>query len=124
MRVEGKIIKVLSGAAILCVCYGGCSKPPGDIPGIPKDHPANQFYFHAAGSMLSDNACRKSQGNPDIPMGEILQGKKYTKLADLAPGVCRFRENATGKIRLGVSYMKWEAFLQMPKLCSWEEKQK
>lgn len=92
-----------------------------EIPGIAKDHPANKFYAQASYSVLTDKTCKENQGNPNIPMGEVAKGEKYGKNADLAPGVFRFREKATGKTFLGVSYLQWEMFLQFPKLCSWEE---
>ncbi len=104
------------------VFMAGCAPSPKDIPGIDKNHPANQFYFRAYSFMVNDKFCKDCHGATHIPMGEIPKGEKYTKIADLAPGVFRFLEKATGKTYLGVSYLKWEGFLQFPKLCVWEEK--
>ena len=55
-------------------------------------------------------------------MGEIAKGERYRKTEELAPGVFRFVETATGKNYLGVSYMKRTGFLQLPQACVWEEK--
>jgi hypothetical protein len=110
--------------SLICILISGCAPAPKDIPGIAKDHPANKFYYRAYGSVISDKNCRECQGNPNIPMGEIPKGEKYIKTEDLAPGVFRFREKANGKTYLGVSYLKWEGFLQFPKLCAWEDKRK
>ncbi|HNX68220.1 MAG TPA: hypothetical protein PKI45_01885 [Candidatus Omnitrophota bacterium] len=71
--------------------------------------------------MLSDRVCLDDQGNPKIPIGKIEQGEGYTKISQLIPGVFRFRENATGKQYLGVSYLQYSGFLQVPKACVWEE---
>ncbi len=107
---------------ILALSIGlvGCSSPP-PIPGIPGDHAANEFYRHASHSLLSDKSCRKYGGNPDIPMGEIVKGERYLKTQELAPGVFRFTETATGQGYLAVSYMKRSGFLQIPQACVWEE---
>ena len=106
----------------LGILIAGCSAPPGQIPNIPKDHPANKFYQAAQTGMLSDRVCRDNEGDPAIPAGEVKVGERYTKLEELAPGVLRFRENATGKQYLGVSFLQYSGFLQIPKICSWEEK--
>lgn len=106
----------------LCVFFCGCSVPPAQIPGIPKDHPANKFYFAAQQGMLSDRVCRDHQGDPTIPIGKIEKGEGYAKVKDLMAGVSTFREHATGKQYLGVSFLQYSGFLQIPKVCVWEEK--
>jgi hypothetical protein len=101
----------------------GCSKTPNPmIPGIPAEHPANKFYQFVSQNMVSDKVCRDSQGDPGIPMGEVAKGTKYMKSPEIVPGVFRFRENATGKHYLGVSFLQYSGFLQIPKVCAWEEK--
>ncbi len=102
----------------------GCTVPAPEIPNIPKDHPAQKFYQSAQQGMLSDKVCLDGHGNPAIPMGKIQTGQGYTKQEELTAGVFRFRENATGKIYLGVSFMQYNAFLQVPKVCAWEENHK
>jgi hypothetical protein len=105
------------------VLLSGCSAPADiRIPSIPQDHPANEFYRAAQSGMLSDKVCRDNLGNPAIPAGRIEQGEGYTKTGDLTAGVFRFRENATGKNYLGVSFLQYNGFLQIPKVCAWEEK--
>jgi hypothetical protein len=115
------MVKQLVIGTLLGVFLSGCSAPPSAIPGIPKDHPANQFYQYASSMMISDRSCSDYQGSSDIPMGEIAKGEKYTKLEDLAAGVFRFHDNTTGKQYLAVSYMRREGFLQLPQACAWEE---
>lgn len=100
--------------------FAGCSEPP-PITGIPENHPANEFYRHASRSLISEKSCRKYQGNPDIPMGEIAKGERYLRTGELGPGVFRFADPATGKTYLAVSYMKRSGFLQLPQACVWEE---
>ncbi len=101
----------------------GCSAPVnGTIPTIPKDHPANKFYQAAQTGMLSDRVCRDNRGDPAIPAGKIQTGEGYTKIGELIAGVFRFQENATGKKYLGVSFLQYSGFLQIPKVCAWEEK--
>ena len=112
----------------MTICFGlgvflaGCSVPPAQIPDIPKDHPANKFYQAAQQGMLSDKVCRDNQGDPAIPVGKIEKGEGYTKTGELTAGVFRFRENVTGKEYLGVSFLQYNGFLQIPKVCVWEEK--
>ena len=72
--------------------------------------------------MLSDKVCRDDQGDPAIPMGRIQAGEGFVKLGDLTAGVFRFRETATGKTYLAVSFLQYSGFLQIPKVCAWEEK--
>jgi len=115
------MVKRLLAGIFLAAFVAGCSAPPPRIPGISKDHPANDFYQYARGMMISDRSCSDHQGSPDIPMGEIAKGEKYLKLEDLAPGVFRFRDTMTGKEYLGVSYMRQEGFLQLPQVCAWED---
>lgn len=101
----------------------GCSVPANvNIPSISKDHPANKFYQAAQQGMLADRVCRDHQGDPTIPIGKIEKGEGYTRSSDLMSGVFRFRENATGKQYLGVSFLQYTGFLQIPKVCAWEEK--
>lgn len=101
----------------------GCSAPASvTIPSIPKDHPANKFYQAAQQGMLADKVCRDNQGDPAIPAGKIVKNEGYTKTEELTAGVFRFRETSTGKKYLGVSFLQYSGFLQIPKVCSWEEK--
>ena len=72
--------------------------------------------------MLSDRVCRDDKGDPTIPIGKIEKSDGYTKTGDLTAGVLRFRENATGKKYLGVTFLQYNGFLQVPKVCAWEEK--
>jgi len=115
-------------SSFFCLCFfsfwvAGCSAPGDEsIPSIPSDHPANKFYQAAQAGMLSDRVCRDHQGNPDIPVGKIEKGEGYTKTGNLAPGVFRFRETSNGKNYLGVSFLQYTGFLQIPKVCTWEEK--
>lgn len=106
---------------ILGALFGCSPKPMADIPEIPKDHPANKFYNFVAQNVVSDRVCRDFQGDPSIPMGEIVKGEKYLKMKELAPGVFRFSDKGTGKKYLGVSFLQYQLFLQIPKLCAWEE---
>lgn len=102
--------------------FTGCFAPASDpIPSIPKNHPAQKFYRSAQQGMLSDKVCRDDQGDPSIPMGKIEKGEKYTKLAGVTAGVFRFRDKATGKQYLGVSFLQYSGFLQIPKVCAWED---
>lgn len=121
-RNKARVLGILSLLSFFSFLGVGCSVPPAEIPNIPKDHPANKFYQAAQTGMLSDRVCRDNEGNPAIPAGEVKVGEQYTKLEELAPGVLRFRENATGKQYLGVSFLQYSGFLQIPKICSWEEK--
>jgi hypothetical protein len=101
----------------------GCSKAPNPmIPGIPGEHPANRFYQFVSQNMVSDKVCLDYQGDPGIPMGEIAKGIKFLKSPEILPGVFRFMNKTTGKKYLGVSYLQYQGFLQLPKLCAWEEK--
>ena len=50
------------------------------------------------------------------------KGEGYTKSPELTAGVFLFQENATGKKYLGVSFLQYNGFLQIPKVCAWEEK--
>ncbi len=107
----------------LAILISGCSAPADvTIPSIPKDHPANKFYQAAQTGMLSDRVCRDNNGDPAIPAGKIAKGEGYAKSAELTAGVFRFRENATGKEYLGVSFLQYNGFLQVPKVCAWEDK--
>ena len=115
------MVKMQSRSFVFLLFLLGCSASASEIKNIPKDHPANKFYQAAQQGMLSDRVCRDGQGNPEIPIGKIKQGEGYTKLEDLMPGVFRFRENATGKHYLGVSFLQYSGFLQIPKVCAWED---
>jgi hypothetical protein len=115
--------KTLMSCFMLGIFLAGCSASPDiNIPSIPKDHPAQKFYQAAQTGMLSDRVCRDNQGDPAIPIGKIKEGDGYAKTEDLTAGVFRFRENATGKEYLGVSFLQYNGFLQIPKVCAWEEK--
>jgi len=72
--------------------------------------------------MLSDRVCRDDQGDPSIPLGRIEKGEGYAKLEDVTAGVIRFRDTASGKKYLGVNFLQYSGFLQIPKICAWEEK--
>jgi len=106
---------------LLVLFLAGCSAAPAQIPDLPKDHPAQKFYQAAQQGMLADKVCRDNRGNPSIPIGKIEKGEGYARSGDLAAGVFRFRENATGKQYLGVSFLQYSGFLQIPKVCTWEE---
>lgn len=114
----------LAMTVICLACFiAGCSAPADiNIPSIPKEHPAQKFYQAAQSGMLSDRVCRDELGDPVIPIGKIEKGQGYTKTGELTAGVFRFRENATGKRYLGVSFLQYNGFLQIPKVCAWEEK--
>ncbi|MFH1799695.1 MAG: hypothetical protein ABH891_02445 [Candidatus Omnitrophota bacterium] len=117
------MVKRLAGLILLLPFLTGCSVPADvNIPSISKDHPANKFYQAAQQGMLADRVCRDKQGDPSIPIGKIEKGEGYTKSSELTAGVFRFRENTTGKQYLGVSFLQYSGFLQIPKVCSWEEK--
>lgn len=117
------MVKPFSLWIFLALLIAGCSPPESEtIPSISKDHPANKFYQAAQQGMLSDKVCRDDQGDPTIPAGKVAKGEGYTKSAELVAGVFRFREKATGKEYLGVSFLQYSGFLQIPKVCSWEEK--
>ena len=116
-------LSILSLLRFLSLLGSGCSAPVNiTIPSISKDHPAQKFYQAAQTGMLSDKVCRDNLGDPAIPAGKIAKGEGYTKSAELTAGVFRFRENATGKEYLGVSFLQYSGFLQIPKVCAWEEK--
>lgn len=117
------MVKPLAAWTFLAFLIAGCSPPPSEtIPSIPKDHPANKFYQAAQQGMLSDKVCRDNRGDPTIPAGKIAKGEGYARSADLTAGVFRFQEKATGKKYLGVSFLQYSGFLQVPKVCAWEEK--
>ena len=117
------IFRLLSVLSLFSFLGVGCSPPASNtIPTISNDHPANKFYQAAQQGMLSDKVCRDNQGDPAIPAGKIQTGEGYTKTGDLTAGVFRFRNNATGKKYLGVSFLQYNGFLQIPKVCTWEEK--
>ena len=117
------MVKNFAGLILLLPFLAGCSAPVnGTIPSIPKDHSAQKFYQAAQTGMLSDRVCRDNSGDPAIPIGKIEQGEGYTKNGELTAGVFRFRETATGKNYLGVSFLQYNGFLQIPKVCAWEEK--
>jgi hypothetical protein len=117
------MVKRLARLIFLLPFLAGCSAPANvNIPSIPKDHPANKFYQAAQQGMLADRVCRDNQGDPSIPAGKIEKGEGYTKFSELTAGVFRFRENASGKEYLGVSFLQYSGFLQIPKVCVWEEK--
>jgi len=118
------MVKILARLILVLPFLAGCSAPPAQITGIPQDHPANKFYQSAQQGMLSDRVCRDDQGDPTVPAGKIAEGQGYTKFAELTAGVFRFRENATGKQYLGVSFLQYNGLLQIPKVCAWEEKDK
>ncbi len=105
----------------LAVLLAGCTVPASQIPGVSKDHPAQKFYKVAQQGMLGDRVCLDNQGDPAIPMGKIQKGEGYTKLAELTAGVFRFGDTATGKAYLGVSFLQYNGFLQVPKVCAWED---
>lgn len=115
------------GLAMTGVCFvvllAGCSAPVNSsIPQIPKDHPANRFYEAAQQGMLGDKVCRDNRGDPTIPIGKIQSGEGYTKSVELIPGVFYFRSDANEKIYLGVRFLQYNGFLQIPKVCAWEDK--
>lgn len=111
------------GLVLWLIGIVGCSAPGSStIPLLPGDHPANKFYIAAQTGMLSDKACLDHQGDPRIPVGKIQAGEGYSKTEELTAGVFRFRETATGKKYLGVSFLQYNGFLQVPKVCVWEEK--
>ncbi|MDD5226299.1 MAG: hypothetical protein PHV97_03820 [Candidatus Omnitrophica bacterium] len=115
----------MTSCFMLSIFLTGCSAPSNvNIPLIPKDHPAQKFYQAAQTGMLSDRVCRDNQGDPTIPVGKIEEGEGYTKTSDLTAGVFRFRGDTTGKEYLGVSFLQYNGFLQIPKVCAWEEKGK
>ena len=117
------MVKNFAGLIFLVTFFAGCSAPvSGTIPSIPKDHPAQKFYQAAQTGMLADRVCRDNLGDPLIPIGRIEKGEGYTKLGNLTTGVFYFRDNAHGKKYLGVSFLQYSGFLQMPKVCAWEEK--
>ena len=113
---------VLALLILSCLFVFGCSVSPSTIRGIPKEHPAQKFYQAAQQGMLADKVCRDNQGDPTIPIGKIAEGKGYTKSQELMAGVFFFRDDANGKIYLGVSFLQYNGFLQIPKVCAWEEK--
>jgi hypothetical protein len=119
--------RALLGLAMTVVCFvvlvSGCSPTPSTIRGIPKDHPAQKFYEAAQQGMLADKVCRDNKGDPTIPIGKIMDGAGYTKSQELMAGVFFFRDDANGKIFLGVSFLQYNGFLQIPKVCAWEEKE-
>jgi hypothetical protein len=117
------MVKRLAGLILLLPFLTGCSVPASvNIPSIPKDHPANKFYQAAQQGMLADRVCRDDKGDSSIPMGKIEKGEGYTKFSEVTAGVFRFRENTTGKQYLGVSFLQYNGFFQIPKVCAWEEK--
>lgn len=119
----GSFVLLRMTAFCFAVLLTGCSVPVSStIPSVPKDHPANKFYQAAQTGMLSDRVCRDDQGDPTIPAGKIQTGEGYKKSEDLTAGVFRFSENSTGKKYLGVSFLQYNGFLQIPKVCAWEEK--
>ncbi|HOE69305.1 MAG TPA: hypothetical protein PK997_01965 [Candidatus Omnitrophota bacterium] len=99
----------------------GCQRSAEKIPGVPDDHPAQGFYRFVSANPVSDRVCREYKGDPSIPAGKVASGEGYTKVRDLASGVVLFTDNATGKRYFGVAYLQYQAFLQIPKLCAWEE---
>lgn len=122
MTMSNRVLSITTELLLLLWLLAGCSAPANRIKDLPKDHPAQQFYQLASQSMLSDKTCRDHQGDPDIPIGKIEQGEGYAKLVDLAPGVFRFRNSVTQKQYLGVSFLQYSGFLQLPKVCVWEDK--
>ena len=106
-----------------CILSAGCSAPVSNtIPSVSKDHPAHKFYQAAQTGMLADKVCRDNQGDPAMPAGKIAKGEGYTRSPDLTAGAFRFRDSATGKEYLAVSFLQYSGFLQIPKVCVWEEK--
>ena len=123
-RVGPSDLLAMTVVFMMTIFISGCSAPVHqNIPSLPKDHPANKFYQSAQTGMLSDRVCRDDQGDPTIPAGKIAQGERYSKTEELTAGVFRFRETATGKKYLGISFLQYNGFLQIPKVCAWEEKQ-
>lgn len=119
------MVKNRAGLTLLLLFLSGCVPPSSvTIPSIPQDHPAQKFYQAAQQGMLADKVCRDNRGNPLIPIGKIEKGEGYSKSGDLTAGVFRFWENGTGKQYLGVSFLQYSGFLQIPKVCAWEEKDK
>jgi len=117
------MVKKIAGLMLLAGVVAGCSVPADSrIPSIANDHPANAFYQAAQAGMLSDKVCRDDQGDPSIPIGKIGKGEGYAKLEEVIAGVIRFRDTVTGKKYLGVHFLQYNGFLQVPKICSWEEK--
>ncbi|MFA7254893.1 MAG: hypothetical protein WC133_02180 [Candidatus Omnitrophota bacterium] len=121
-KINGMTMNTLLAILVFSMFLAGCSAPPAQIPDLPKDHPAQKFYQAAQTGMLADRVCRDNLGDPLIPIGKIEKGEGYTKLGDLTAGVFYFRDNARGKKYLGVSFLQYSGFLQMPKVCAWEEK--
>ncbi len=115
------MVKKFAIGILLGIFAAGCSVPDPAIPGIPKDHPAQKFYQAAQQGMLSDRVCRDNLGDPEIPIGKIEKNEGYTKAGDLTAGVFRFREDGTEKKYLGVSFLQRSGFLQLPKICAWED---
>ena len=111
----------MTACLVTGIFLAGCSAPASTIPSIPQDHPAQKFYQAAQQGMLSDKVCRDGQGDPSVPIGKIEKGEGYVKLWDLTAGVFRFREHGTGKSYLAVSFLQYSGFLQIPKVCAWEE---
>lgn len=101
----------------------GCRPQDMVIPDISPDHPAQGFYQFVAANLVSDRVCRDHKGDPSIPMGKVAGGEGYTKKRDLSAGAFLFEDNSTQKKYLGVTYLQYQGFLQVPKLCSWEETQ-
>ncbi|HPW76459.1 MAG TPA: hypothetical protein PLK73_00805 [Candidatus Omnitrophota bacterium] len=99
----------------------GCHPHDMVIPDILEDHPAQGFYQFVAANLVSDRVCRDHKGDPSIPMGKVADGDGYTRTRDLTSGAFLFRDNSTQKQYLGVTYLQYQGFLQVPKLCAWEE---
>ena len=118
------MVKQWIAGIFIGILAAGCSVPDPDIRGIPKDHPAQKFYQAAQQGMLSDRVCRDNLGDPAIPVGKIEKNEGYTKTEDLIAGVFRFRDDSTGKKYLGVSFLQRSGFLQLPKICVWEDPSK
>ncbi len=118
LRMTILMVLLISG-----IMAAGCSASVNSaIPQIPKDHPANRFYEAAQQGMLGDKVCLDNKGDPTIPIGKIQGGEGYTKSVEITPGVFYFRNDATSKIYLGVRFLQYTGFLQIPKVCAWEDK--
>ncbi len=100
--------------------FAGCSAPSDSIPDIPQNHPAQKFYKSAQTGMLSDKVCKDLNGRVDISASAINEGDKFLKAKDILPGVFLFSPKDSNRKYLGVSFMQYSGFIQIPKVCYWE----
>ena len=107
---------LIAGLLALTGCQRSAEKSTGS-PTIIRPG----FYRFVSANPVSDRVCREYKGDPSIPAGKVASGEGDTKVRDLASGVVLFTDNATGKRYFGVAYLQYQAFLQIPKLCAWEE---